>query len=120
VLEEIEEVEEVVLAHPLKTRLIADAQIKTDRLDALALGTLLRGNLVARAYIPRRRDSGAKESAPPTALLGAAAHDVAQSHSCAPGPTTWVGLPQCSDIFGVLGPHGYASKHFDISSHTLG
>jgi transposase len=33
-LEEIEEVEEVVLAHPLKTRLIADAQIKTDRLDA--------------------------------------------------------------------------------------
>jgi hypothetical protein len=33
-LEEIEEVEEVVLAHPLKARLIADAQIKTDRLDA--------------------------------------------------------------------------------------
>ena len=30
-LEEIEEVEVVVLAHPLKTRLIADAQIKTDR-----------------------------------------------------------------------------------------
>ena len=53
-LEEIEEVEEVVLAHPLKTRLIADAQIKTDRLDAFALGTLLRGNLVARAHIPRR------------------------------------------------------------------
>ncbi len=51
--EEMEEVEEVVLAHPLKTRLIADAQIKTDRLDAFALGTLLRGNLVARAHIPR-------------------------------------------------------------------
>jgi len=33
-LEEMEEVEEVVLAHPHKTRLIADAQIKTDRLDA--------------------------------------------------------------------------------------
>ncbi len=47
-LEEIEQVEEVVLAHPYKTRLIADAQIKTDRLDAHALGTLLRGNLVAR------------------------------------------------------------------------
>src|SRR6266581_3409011 len=53
-LEEIDCVEEVVLAHPLKTRLIADAQIKTDRLDAHALGTLLRGNLVARAHIPRR------------------------------------------------------------------
>ena len=52
-LEEIEQVEEVVLAHPYKTRLIADAQIKTDRLDAHALGTLLRGNLVARAHVPR-------------------------------------------------------------------
>src|SRR6266446_2095426 len=53
-VEEIAEVEEVVLAHPLKTRLIADAQIKTDRLDAFALGTLLRGNLVARTHVPRR------------------------------------------------------------------
>src|SRR5437764_4087992 len=44
VLSEIEQVEEVVLAHPLKTRLIAEAQIKTDSLDALALATLLRGN----------------------------------------------------------------------------
>jgi transposase len=53
-LEELEEVDEVVLAHPLKTRLIADAQIKTDRLDAFALATLLRGNLLARAHVPRR------------------------------------------------------------------
>lgn len=30
-LEELDQVEEVVLAHPAKTRLIADAQIKTDR-----------------------------------------------------------------------------------------
>ncbi len=52
VLSEIEQVEEIVLGHPLKTRLIAEAQIKTDRLDALALATLLRGNLIARAYIP--------------------------------------------------------------------
>jgi len=41
-----------VLAHPLKTRLIADAQIKTDKIDAAALATLLRGNLVARAHVP--------------------------------------------------------------------
>ncbi len=41
-LGEIEAVEDVVLAHPFKTRLIADAQIKTDRLDARALATLLR------------------------------------------------------------------------------
>lgn len=52
-LESIPEVEEVVLAHPLKTRLIADAQIKTDKLDARALALLLRGNFIARAHVPR-------------------------------------------------------------------
>lgn len=49
-LGQTEGVEEVVLANPLKTRIIADAQIKTDRLDARALCTLLRGDLVARAH----------------------------------------------------------------------
>jgi len=51
-LGEIEGIEDVVLAHPFKTRLIADAQIKTDRLDARALATLLRGNLVAAVHAP--------------------------------------------------------------------
>lgn len=51
-LGEIDAVEDVVLAHPFKTRLIADAQIKTDRLDARALATLLRGNLVATVHAP--------------------------------------------------------------------
>jgi transposase len=51
-LNEIEQVEDVVLANPAKTRIIADAQIKTDRLDAQALCTLLRGQLVAQAYAP--------------------------------------------------------------------
>jgi len=60
-LEEIEEVEEVVLAHPYKTRIIAEAQVKTDKLDARALAKLLRADLVARAHIPsletrRRKD----------------------------------------------------------------
>lgn len=51
-LHEIQGVASVVLAHPFKTRLIADAQIKTDRLDARALATLLRGNLVAKVHAP--------------------------------------------------------------------
>ena len=60
-LSEIEQVEELVLAHPLKTRLIADAQIKTDALDARALATLLRGDLIARAYVPTTRTRQRKE-----------------------------------------------------------
>lgn len=44
-------VDEVQLAHPLLTKYIAWNHVKTDRLDARALATLLRGNLVPRAYL---------------------------------------------------------------------
>ena len=51
-LGEIPQVEEVTLAHPYKTRLIAEAQIKTDRIDARVLAKLLRGDLVAQSHAP--------------------------------------------------------------------
>ena len=41
----------VRLANPLKTRAIAEARIKTDKLDARTLAHLLRTNLVAECYI---------------------------------------------------------------------
>ncbi len=51
-LAEIPEVKEVVLAHPYKTRLIAEAQIKTDKIDARTLANLLRGDLIAQSHAP--------------------------------------------------------------------
>ncbi len=50
---------QVVLAHPLKTRAIAEARIKTDTIDATTLAELLRLEGIAKAYIPPRevRDS---------------------------------------------------------------
>src|SRR5438034_2263826 len=51
-LAKIDQVEEVVLAHPYKTRLIAEAQIKTDRIDAQMLAKLLRGDLIAHSHAP--------------------------------------------------------------------
>jgi transposase len=44
----------VVLANPLKTRAIASARIKTDKVDARILTHLLRSNLVAECYVPPR------------------------------------------------------------------
>src|SRR5205823_13422367 len=58
-LEEIKEVEEVVPAHPLKTWLIADAQIKTDR----------RVSLVSR---PRPAAARRRRRARPDQALGRA------------------------------------------------
>ena len=45
---------EVVLAHPLKTRAIAEARIKTDTIDATTLAELLRLEGIPKAYIPPR------------------------------------------------------------------
>lgn len=45
-------VDEVQLAHPLKTRAIAEARIKTDTIDSTILAHLLRADLIARAYTP--------------------------------------------------------------------
>ena len=43
---------DTLLANPSKTKLIAEAKIKSDRLDARALATLLQGNLVFESYVP--------------------------------------------------------------------
>lgn len=45
---------EVQLAHPLKVRAIAEASIKTDKVDARTLAKLLRLDMVPRSYVPSR------------------------------------------------------------------
>jgi len=48
------QVPDIVLAHPLKTRVIAEAKIKTDKIDSQILAHLLRTDLIPTAYIPER------------------------------------------------------------------
>jgi transposase len=43
----------VVLANPLKTKVIASAKVKTDKLDARILAHLLRADLIAESYVPQ-------------------------------------------------------------------
>jgi transposase len=45
---------DVVLANPVKTKMIAEAKIKSDRLDSRVLADLLRGDLVYESYVPSR------------------------------------------------------------------
>jgi transposase len=45
---------EIYLAHPLKTRAIAEARIKTDKIDSAILAHLLRAELLPTSYIPPR------------------------------------------------------------------
>jgi transposase len=43
---------EAVLAHPFKVRAIAEARVKTDKVDAETLAQLLRADLIPRSWIP--------------------------------------------------------------------
>ena len=103
ILEELEGVERVVLANPVKTRIIADAQIKTDRLDAAALCTLLRGQLVAEAHVPSRSTRAKKYFLRQrqfwvrtrTALRNRIHIILDRQHG--------LQRPECSDIFGQKG-----------------
>lgn len=51
----------VNLAHPLKTKAIASARIKTDTIDATTLAHLLRSDLVPGAYIPTLTEQDDRE-----------------------------------------------------------
>src|SRR4030095_7476806 len=42
----------VAIANPLRTRLIAEAKIKTDKIDAAVLAQLLAGGVLARGRVP--------------------------------------------------------------------
>lgn len=44
-----------VLANPMKTKAIASARIKSDKIDARILAHLLRSNLIAESYVPSKQ-----------------------------------------------------------------
>lgn len=60
-VEELEKVESVELAHSQKVRAIAEAKIKTDKIDSHILAQLLRADLIPAAYIPGKRTRSYKE-----------------------------------------------------------
>ena len=49
-----EAADNIVLAHPLKTRIIGEAKIKTDKIDSSVLAYMLKADMLPRAYVPSR------------------------------------------------------------------
>jgi hypothetical protein len=43
---------QVVLANPLKTRLIAEARVKTDKVDSRILAMLMKADMLPECYVP--------------------------------------------------------------------
>jgi len=104
-LGEIEGVDDVVLAHPFKTRLIADAQIKTDRLDARALATLLRGNLVATVHAPAPANRARKHVIRQRLFVVRLRTMIRNRVHTVIARQRHLARPVCSDAFGKKGLH---------------
>lgn len=52
---------EVILSNPIKTKAIASAKIKTDKLDAVKSANLLRGDYIAPCFVPDRKTMDLRE-----------------------------------------------------------
>jgi len=47
---------DTILANPYKTKIIAEAKIKSDKLDARILSDLLRTGLIYESFVPKQED----------------------------------------------------------------
>jgi hypothetical protein len=66
---------ELKLAHPKKVRLIAEATIKTDKIDAWTLAQLERTGFLPEAYIPPHEEGREGRGQPPYYEAAKARHD---------------------------------------------
>ena len=100
----IDGLEEVIMAHPLKVRIICDAQVKNDKVDALKLAQLLRLGMVPRAHAASAGSRYIKELVRQRAAwVGMRTRIRNRTHRLLGAIPGGVALPQCSDLFGVKG-----------------
>jgi transposase len=95
--------EDIVLANPYKTRIIAEAQVKTDKVDAFILAQLLRGNLISSVHIGSRENRQRKEVLRQRAFFVRQRTMLRNRIHRLLGGQHEVKLPQCSDLFGKKG-----------------
>lgn len=95
--------EDIVLANPWKTRIIAEAQIKTDKVDARILADLLRGNLIARVHICGKATREIKEVLRQRCFFVRQRTMLRNRIHRLLGAQHGLKLPQCSDLFGAKG-----------------
>lgn len=100
----IEGIEEVVMAHPLKVRVIWEAQVKNDKVDAMQLARLLRLGMVPRAHAASAESRHVKELVRQRAAwVGMRTRIRNRTHRLLGAVPGGVALPQCSDLFGAKG-----------------
>lgn len=107
----------VILANPNKTRIIAEAKIKNDRMDARVLADLVRAGLVAESYVPSKeiRDQRAllrqrRSLVEDTVAIKNRVHNLLDKYDL---------KPQFSDIFGKRGRECLRTLPFSSIDRTI-
>ncbi|MCB0187713.1 MAG: IS110 family transposase [Caldilineaceae bacterium] len=103
VLEREMDASRITLANPFKTRIIAEAQVKTDKVDAKILALLLRAGLVSAVHIPAKATRERKEVLRQRCFFVRQRTMLRNRIHRLLGAQHELKLPQCSDIFGQKG-----------------
>jgi len=102
-LEVIPGLERLVMANPLHVRLIAAAQVKTDKVDARKLAQLLRANLLPASHIPDRATRLRKEVLRQRTFWVRERTKVRNRIHRLLGRQHGLAMPQVTDLFGKKG-----------------
>lgn len=103
-LDHLEEVESVTLAHAYKVRVIAEAKIKTDKIDARVLAQMLRTNWIPAVYIPGKETRAYREMIRQRVFLVRMRTRV-KNRIHVLLDRLHIPMPAVSDIFGKRGTH---------------
>jgi transposase len=93
----------ITLANPFKTRIIAEAQVKTDKVDARILALLLRAELICAVHIPARETRQRKEVLRQRCFFVRQRTTLRNRIHRLLGAQHDLKLPQVSDLFGKKG-----------------
>lgn len=102
-LEDIPGIEKIIMANPLHVRLIAHAQIKTDKIDARKLAQLLRAGMLPASHIPNRATRLRKEVLRQRTFWVRERTKVRNRIHRILGRQHDLNMPQVSDLFGKKG-----------------
>jgi transposase len=95
--------QDIILANPFKTRVIAEAQIKTDKIDAHILAQLPRADLVCAVHIPSKETRRRKDVLRQRCFFVKQRTRLRNRVHRLLGGQHDLKLPQCSDLFGKKG-----------------
>lgn len=94
---------DIILADAFKTRIIAESQVKNDKVDAHILARLLRAGMICEVHIPSKAARQRKEVLRQRSFFVRQRTSVRNRIHRLLGAQHNLQLPQCSDIFGKRG-----------------